>query len=102
MDHAFDDVIDTLLAAQTAVREMVEAQASRPVPDSTRLQHFDRSVRSLAQQTDSLLVLMVERHAPEPLLDKVENLSDIFHEAKRQIEGLLAAQRRHVRAPGPV
>ncbi len=100
MDQLFDEMIDTLVAARDAVREEVEAQERQPIRDCGRLIQLGQAVRSFSRQTDSLLLLMVERGAPEPLLERVEDLFAFFRQAQDRIEMLLAAGRSRVRARG--
>ena len=100
MDQLFDEMIGTLVEAQNAVREELEAQERRPIRDSSSLRQLSRSVRSFSRQTDSLLLLMVERGAPEPLLERVEDLFAFFRQAEDRIEGLLAEGRSRSSARG--
>ena len=100
MDHLFDEMIETLLAARDAVHQDIKAQARRPIPDGSRLRQLSQWVRSLAHLTDSLLLLMVERNAPETLLDSVEDLFDVFNDAEDRIETRLAAGRGRIKARG--
>lgn len=100
MDHLFDEMIETLMAARDAVRQEVEAHDRQFILDGSRLRQLRKSVRTLSQWTDSLLLLMVERNAPEPLLERVEDLFDVFQDAEDEIEALLAAGRSKVKARG--
>ena len=100
MDQLFDEMIATLVEAQNAVREELEAHQRQPIRDCGRLRQLSRSVRSFAHQTDSLLLMMVERGAPEPLLERVEDLFDFFRQVEDRIETLLAVGRSRVNARG--
>jgi hypothetical protein len=98
MDHIFDKMIDTLMAARDAVHHEVEALERQFIPDDHRLRQLRKSVRSFSQQTDQLLLLMVERNAPEPPLERVEDLFDVFHAVEDRIDALLASGRGKIKA----
>ena len=100
MDHRLDEMIATLLAARDAVHQAVEAQARRPIPNHGGLRQLRKWVRTFSQQTDSLLLLMMERNAPEPLLERVEDTFDVFQEVESRIEALLAGTRGKLKARG--
>ena len=83
------------------MRQEIEAQEHQLSLDSTGLRQLGQSVRSFANQTDGLLLLMMERDAPETRLEEVEDLFDFFHAVEDRIEALLARTRGQVSARGP-
>ena len=91
MSTNFGEMIDTLSEAHRAVRTELEWFSEARGRDGEALLSLGHSVRSLAGQADSLLVLMTEHGATEALVEAAEELFDVFHDTEVRIEALLRA-----------
>jgi hypothetical protein len=91
MSCTYGEMLDTLREAQQVVRAEFEWFAQARGRDDVVLTRLGQSVRSLAGQTDTLLVLMTDDDAADALVEVAEELFDIFRDTEEKIEALLQA-----------
>jgi hypothetical protein len=92
MSTTFGDMIDTLREAQHVLRAEFERFEQARGRDSEILMQLGSSVRNLAGQADSLLVMMADRGVAEALFEVAEEIFDFFQGTEERIEALLRSR----------
>jgi hypothetical protein len=94
MEPQVSDTLGALLAAQGSLRgEMTRLAEVQPM-NRVALRRLREAAHDFADQADTLLLTLVTRGAPDPLVTAVEEIFDAFRDAERQIEDVTRGRRR--------
>lgn len=94
MTKSFSETVSALRGAHDFLQHEIDGLA-RPGPkDGEALRRLRDMARSFQEQAHSLLVTMVYEEAPEALQDEAEDLVGAFSKAVRQIEAMIAPNKR--------
>jgi hypothetical protein len=94
MIRSLSETVKMLRGARDFLQHEMECLASPGSVDGEALGRLRDMARSFQEQAHSLLVMMVYQEASEGLQDEAETLVDVFSEAVRQIEVILAPSTR--------
>ena len=94
MTKSFSETVNALRGAHDFLQHEIDGLA-RPGPkDGEALRRLCDMARGFQEQAHSLLVIMVYEESSEALQDEAEDLVDAFSETVRQIEAMLAPNKR--------
>ena len=85
MDQPFMELLGTLEEASSAVQEHLNRMTFSQSDDIPAITTLREAVRNFANQADAVFVMMIERDAPEPLMDRAEELVEFFQVAHAQL-----------------
>jgi len=94
MEPHVRDMLGALLAAQGSVRGEMERLAELRPLDRAALRRLREAAHDFADQADTLLLILVNQDAPDPLVTAVEEIFDAFRDTERQIEDVTRRRRR--------
>jgi hypothetical protein len=100
VDLTFTDCLDRLRLAQELVRDETEQLAQATSGDHRPTLWWLRKIAQDHQnQANALLIAMLDRSAPEDMLEEAEEIAGFFNDAVGRIETLLVVGRRQGRGP---
>jgi len=85
MDALVQEMIVTPQQAREAVHHELAPLTGKDV-DRPPLQHLFKTVRSFAEQADTLVLMMIERQADDNLVQEGYDLSDFFQDVEERTE----------------
>ena len=94
MTKSLSETVNTLRGAHSFLQHEMNCLARPGAMDAEALGRLRDMARSFQEQAHSLLVTMVYEESPEALQDEAEDLVSAFSKAVRQIEAMLAPNKR--------
>ena len=85
----FSEMLATLQEGRRVVEDELQTLARARFLDRDRLARMEESARGFEEQADLLARMMVDRDAPEALVDEAEDLFDYFRQIEERVEGLI-------------